>query len=268
MTKWRRVSLTTVMPLTLLALTAVVLVTTPAGAQSPQPSWYSYDMTPSTGFPPDAPYTSAGANAVVVEGLGSLGCAGSNTSIGAIEFWTDAWIDGGYQTITEISPQAYCGTLAQYESLLSQIESNVETYATNPGRYWGGLMLDEEPGFDFTAASLETLNSYTEALMGPTPGVSWYYTEDQPNGWKLPKYNAIVGDSIPAPQAYTSDMVNSINSECSTYGMCLNDVTVDADAAWEWDYWAWVVGNVSGSPWSSGDWGTGYWWNEWQTSAA
>lgn len=225
-----------------------------AYAQSPTPIYSIGDAYPGNGFP-------ASSNAVAVEGLGSLGCSYSASSI---ESATVSWTSLGERVTTEISPQSACGTISQYESLLSGIKTYVETYGTNPGTSWAGFMLDEEPGFNFTASQLETLNAYVETLMSGTPGMSWYFQEDQPNGWILSTYNTILGNSWPASQAYTSSMVGAMNSECTTYLKCQNLVTIDSYLASPWNSPTYVTGLVNGTPWTNSYWGTNNnWYNYW-----
>lgn len=235
---------------------AALFGVTTAPAQSPSPGTFMEDSRPGVGFP-------SGASAVVVEGVGVLGsCAdGTTYSESQVDSWTVSWINQSKKTFTEITPQTTCGTLSAYESLVSRIESYVEAHASNPGTYWGGFMFDEEPGYGFSASSLESLNTYTENLMVNTSGVSWYATEDQPNGWVLSTYNSILETSWPAPQGYTSSMVSAINSECSTYGECTNLVTVDSAAGSPWNSPSYVTGQVNGAPWSI--W-SGNWYNLWR----
>ena len=126
-------------------------------------------------------------------------------------------------------------------------------------------MLDEEgPSYYFTVSQLESLNSYTSSLMSQTPGVSWYFEEDQPNAWRLSDYNNILANSYPAPQAYSSganSMVAAINSECSTYNKCTNMVTINATFSYPWNDYTYVTGLVGGYAYSNAYWGTAAWCN-------
>lgn len=224
-------------------------------AQSPTPSWWMESSNPGTGWV-------SGENAQVVEGVGSLGCAYTESSI---ETATVNDINSGLQVVTEISPQTACGTLSQYETLFSNIKSYVESHATNPGRYWAGFMLDEEPGFGFSATDLENLNKDVASLMAGSSGMSWYFTEDQPNGWLSGTYNSILGSSWPAPQVYTSSDATAVNNECSIYANCTNLVTVDPSETSPWNSPAYVTGQINGAPWNNAEWGTsGYWYNVWR----
>lgn len=225
-----------------------------------------YDVAPSGTYPAIAPYESQAANAIVMEGL--YPCEGSTFSISNIEQWTVYWVNAGYQTVTEITPYGNCAgytSISAYESELQQIEQYVEQNASNPGQYWGGFMLDEEPNYYFSASNLESLNSYTSSLMSQTPGLSWYFSEAQPNGWVLSTYNSIISGSWPAPQAYTSgtnSMIAAINDECSVHSSeCTNLVTINATFSYPYNDYAWVTGQVNGSAWQNGYWGTSTWCN-------
>ena len=194
--------------------------------------------------------------AVVVEGLGaSLGnCPNNNYTEAKIESQTVAWINSVTPTVTEITPQAYCASLSAYESLISRIVSYVESYASNPGNQWAGIMLDEEPGYEFSASSLEALNNYVSRVMASTPGMSWFFLEDQPNGWTLSTYNAILdaGSGWPAPQVYSSSMLSAVNGECSTYGKCTNLVTVgNLSSISPWNDPNYTLPKVNGAAWST-----------------
>ena len=239
-----------------IAAAVMVCVAGPAGAQSPTPTVYMKDVAPGGGFP-------SGASAVVVEGLGSLGCAYSQSSI---QTATVSFVNNLRKTVTEISPQSGCASIASYESLLNGIKNYVEANANNPGQYWAGFMLDEEPGFGFSSSQLETLNNYTENIMVSTPGLSWYFQEDQPNGWVLSTYNSILGYSWPAPQVYTGSMASATNSECSTYGNCTNLVTFWAGAPYPYNSLSYTLSHVNGTPWSVTSYWAGNWYNVFVTA--
>jgi hypothetical protein len=86
-------------------------------------------------------------------------------------------------------------------------------------------------------------------------GLSWYFTENQPNGWYLATYNSIVEGSWLAPQVYSSSMAGAVNTECRTYGKCMNDVTVDGVGIYPWYSSDYVTGLVTGSAWHVAAWG-------------
>jgi hypothetical protein len=237
----RRSSLTRAgIGLAALVLAGGVLFIAPATAARAQDPGYNgrmEDVNPGSGAP--------GTDVIVVEGLGtSTSCL---PDVSEVEEATVAFLNSGHRTITEISPQSYCNTLSNYESYkIAGIASYVEANSPYAVTLWGGFMLDEEPGFDFSASQLESLNSYTANVMSGTPGISWYYTENQPNGWALSTYNAILGSSYPAPQVYSTSMADSVNSECGTYDVCINLVTYDGDAGSPWDNPVYVTGLVDG----------------------
>lgn len=226
--------------LTLGVAVITAMQTADAWAQSPGYSVKMRDFAPGSGYP--------GTSAKVVEGLGMGSCLYSASQI---ETATARSINNSYRTVTEISPQPYCVTngVASYESKIHSIYGYVESHTSRAGTYWAGFMLDEEPGFGFSASKLETLNSYVGQLMNASPGVSWYFTENQPNGWYLSTYNNIVRGSWLAPQVYSYSMANAVNAECSTYGRCFNDVTVDGVASYPWNSPGWVTGLIRGAAW-------------------
>lgn len=236
--------------LVLASLAIVLTLVAGAAAQAPAPGSKMLDSRPGNGWPP-------GAGAAVVEGLGSIGgCAFSESSI---ESQTVAWINQGHWVVTEITPQSACGTIGAYESLLGRIKNYVEANATAPGSHWAGFMLDEESGYGFNPTQLASLNGFVQNVMASTPGMSWYFTEDFPNGsngnWTLAQWNSILAGSWPAPQVYNSYMVGFTNSECSTYGKCTNLVTVDSQFPSPWNDPGWVTSQIRGAPWST------TWWN-------
>lgn len=247
-----------------LVVGTVAFVAGTAQAQSPTPNWYMMDTPPRGPFPPEAPYQTHTANAVVVFGWGSLTCVSAPYTQINIENSTTYWMTHGDQVVTNLNPQSACsgGSIAPYETEIHAIEQDVESKGTDPGRYWGGFMLDEEPGYGFTKTQLESLNSYVNSLMSGTPGLSWYFTEDQPNGWDLSTYHQIVTGSWLAPQVYTTSMLAAVNTGCSIYSMCENDVTVSANTGATWGDYRTVTGEVNGTPWYNSVWGSGYWCNE------
>lgn len=249
-----------------------VFTASPLTAQSgPSPTYYMYDSRPNNGYPPLYPGQSLNPQAVVVEGVGArLGgsCLNYSTdySEANIKAQTVAFINNYDNVVTEVSPQAYCGSLSAYEALIDRIVSYVETYAGSLApQYWAGIMLDEEPGFQFSASDLEALNNHVYNTMHGTPGMSYFFLEDQPNGWGLSTYNAILGFGWPAPQVYSSSMLNAVNSECTTYQRCTNLVTVgNLSGIGSWSNPSYTLPQVTGSAWSTtySHWLPYYgWWN-------
>lgn len=238
-----------------LGLWAVTALAAPgAWAQSPGYNRFMEDFSPGSGYP--------NHTGKVVEGLGLGSCL---YTVGQTETATVASLNRSYFTVTEISPQSYCvgSGIAGYRAKIHSIYNYVEAHSSHAPAYWGGFMLDEEPGFGFSAAQLEALNSYVASLMNPSPGVSWYFTENQPNGWYLATYNSIVEGSWLAPQVYSSSMASAVNAECGTYGKCMNDVTVDGVGFYPWDSTGYVTGQVVGSAWHVAAWGGRLFCNYW-----
>jgi len=230
-----------------LAAWAVTALAAPAAwAQSPRYTVKMQDFAPGAGYP--------GTPGKVVEGLGLGSCL---YSVAQVETATVNSLANSYRTVTEISPQPYCSAsgISGYESKIRAIYNYVESHSAHAAAYWAGFMLDEEPGFGFSASQLEALNRYVGSLMNASPGLSWYFTENQPNGWSLPTYNSIVAGSWLAPQVYSTSMANAVNAECSTYGRCMNDVTVDGVASSPWNSPAHVTGLITGSSWHVSAWG-------------
>ena len=54
--------------------------------------------------------------------------------------------------------------------------------------------------------------------MNASPGLSWYFTENQPNGWILSTYNSIVAGSWLAPQVYSSSMAGASTRNAAPTG--------------------------------------------------
>lgn len=235
---------------------------------NPDAFYYAYDSRPFNGYPPTYPGEVIGPDAVVVEGLGAGLCGTSTLYTEAkIEQQTVSWLNANYNTFTEITPQANCGTVSDWEGVVDRIVAYVEAHApayapTN----WAGIMLDEEPGYLLTATQLESLNNHVHTTMAGTPGMSWFFLEDQPNGWALATYHAILaaGSGTPAAQAYSSSMVNAINNACTTYSDCINLVTVWNGATPSWNDPEYTLPRVHGAAWFTtyGTWHPGDgWWN-------
>jgi len=172
------------------------------------------------------------------------------------------FINAGRNVVTEISPQSYCGSLSSYKSLISDIKDYVETYSSNPGTRWAGIMLDEEGGYGFTASQLESLNWYTAGVMLSTPGLSWFFTENQPNSWVLSTYEDVVGISWAAPQVYSTSMANTVNGAYNGGVIIENLITFWTGANSPWNAIDYTKSHIHGQPWYDGGyWLDGYWTN-------
>jgi len=233
----------------IVALVALVPLVKPgkASAQSPSPTYESEDNRPGGGL-------AQGASMMVVEGVGSIGCPYSQDSVTS---WTGYWVNNGYQTVTEISPQTRCGTVSQYENLIQTIYNDVANLPNGPAD-WGGIMLDEEAAFNFTPAQLAQINSYTSNLMANSPGGEWWYSEDQPNSWDAGTYNYLLFNSFQAPQVYNQNFANAVNNECSSYNNCVALVTVWSYASAPWNDWGYAINAITGYAYQRN---YGYWYN-------
>ena len=265
---WR----TTALILLLVALSSGVV-----NAQSPTPTYYAFDSASTGGWPPTAPYTSSAPTAVVIEGVyGSTvsGCTGFDNRYtpANIESKTVYWLNQGRDVITEITPDSACGSLSYYEGLVSTIASYVEAHASNAGNLWAGIMLDEERTFwsgtyAQQLSAFEALNNATANVMVTTPGLSWYFTENQPNDFYPADTNALYGSGWIAPQVYQQTFLNATNYLCTNYNKCTNMVTINSTLSTSWANYAWVTPQVNGYSWSVSysAWHSGAgWWNEWR----
>lgn len=209
--EWRAV------PLIALVATAVFVGGDGAVAQLPQPNAYFENWAPGN-------HTST-TNGLQVEGLGGINCSYSQSSVESATVYD---LNTQRQaTITEISPQSGCGSISQYESLVDNIVSYVEAHAGSEANHlWGGILLDEEPGFGFSYSQLLTLNTHVSNTLRGTPGITWWY-ENQGNCsgcWSQSQYNALTCSSssscgIPAPQVYNNFMRDQANNSGFNYQM-------------------------------------------------
>lgn len=235
-------------------LTLLAIFNAPAAqAQSPTPNVSFTDVAPGMAAP--------STNGVIVEGLGLFGTCAHR--LAGLKSSTVQFINAGRATISEISPQGYCGTLSQYQSAVTELINYVEANAPAASRLWGGIMLDEEPDWAFTVTQLQTLNTYVSNAMSNTPGISWWYTENATwaGGWSQSQYNSIVGGSIAAPQIYNSYMVAIAN----TSGKVFQLVTSNANAQYPFNSAAYADGQINGAPYYQ-QFGTSYnfqWDNRW-----
>jgi hypothetical protein len=215
----------------------------PALAQSPSPDARMYMMYPGGSWP--------GTNATVIEGLGMGNCS---YSVSQVEDATVTELDAGHNTVTEVSPQANCASVSQYQSDLQDISNYVEDNTSNASSQWGGFMLDEETGWGFSATQYEDLNSDVVGIMDNDQGIPWYFTEIAPEQYSVSTYNDLAGASWLAPQIYNTDDVDNANAACSTYDDCINAVTVWTGDSSPWDEISYVTGLIDGKPWNLDGW--------------
>lgn len=226
-----------------------------AGAQSPAPNAYFLDWAPGN-------HTST-TNGLQVEGLGGINCTYSQSSVESATVYD---LNTRHQaTITEISPQSYCGSISQYESLINGITTYVEDYASSEANHlWGGFLLDEEPGFDFSYSQLVTLNTYVQNRLNSTPGITWWY-ENQGNCsgcWTQAEYDNLTYISgqysgNPAPQVYNDFMRDQANSSGFNFQMvnCWAGAPYPYDVGCSVGYYphangSYAASSIAGSPYN------------------
>lgn len=238
-----------------------------APAQSPWPNASMEDRRPS------GPAYDPGVGAFIVEGLGSLNCS---YSLSSVESQTASFINAGIRTITEFSPQSICdtrdngGAIINYEAVLNGLAAYLKQNAPGWTTWWGGIMWDEETGYGYTATDIENLNSYSLGLMKPggymAGGIAWVYTEDAPGQWTQAVYNAIIAGTIPAPQIYNQTDSTIANNSIATENLVTVCETCNQNTPWEDPNSAsGPIAKTTGAPYSGfGVFGGWYWWNLWQ----
>lgn len=243
-----------------------------AGAQSPNPSWFMEDANSADAYP-------AYANAVVVEALGMIGsCSVTPYTQSQVETAADNWINAKEQVVVEISPQGGCDgySVQGYVSAIANVVQSIENAvgASAYGRYFGGMMLDEEPNYGFTIPQLESLNEQASSVTKLFPETANW----SGSGWSLSDWEAITAGTplapagsyvfVPSPQVYNSTMASYTNSmvaagyaEAGVLVTCTLDATATESG---WNSCTYAPGQISGGPWSDTNWGGGYWYNKWQ----
>jgi|HubBroStandDraft_3_1064219.scaffolds.fasta_scaffold23826_2 hypothetical protein len=247
-----------------IAITAIALgglwaVAGPASlafAQSPKPNHHFLDWRPSV-------FNTRSSQGVVVEGVGSGRCAYSFSSI---EKATLRYVRAKKPVWTEFSPQSHCASVKSYESMIHSLIHYVESKAPSDAKtYWAGVMLDEEPNFGFSAASVISLNKYANAQTGKLPGITFVSTEDATwkGAWSQRQYDNIVHGTVAAPQVYNSYMVGIANNS----HVSENLVTVNPAMPHPFNSASYVLGRVKGSPYlgAFGTRTTTNWYNVWQS---
>lgn len=221
-----------------------------ASAQSPYPNGSWADWAPNN--------VQYGANGIIIEGLGMFGCGYSLSSVKAATVQT---INDGHATLTEVSPQSYCASLSQYEIAIGGLINYVEVYADDPGKYWGGVILDEEPGFGFSVSQLITLNQYVESKIATlASGATWWWTNigNCQSCWSQSQYTSLTTDAggYPAPQVYNDFMATQANGA----GFTENMVTTSAEADYPYDSASYAIGKVYGQPFYASFGGSYHYW--------
>ena len=250
------------------SLSAIAQPVSSAHAQSPSPTWYMLDVNSNGVYP-------VGANAVVIEGLGLFGnCNYSPYTPAQVENLADTWINQGLQVIVEVTPQSGCESIGGYQASIYDLISRIANGAASAyqfSRFFGGLMVDEEPNYGFTYSALDQLNNYVYSndLFGTK-----FFTENAnyPGNWTQPEYdNLTMGDNghgyVASPQIYNSNQAGYQNQAMTdlSYYTTLVTCTGDANAATApWNSCTYAPSQVNGAPWTWSNWGSGYWYNKWQ----
>ena len=243
-----------------------VLSPTPAGAESPSPTWKMLAENANDLYPP-------GYNAVVLF-VDAPGCNGSTTpyypptSEGAAEHW----IEQGLQVMIMIDVVSGCSTsLSAYESLASTLQGTIQGVVgpSAMARYFGGFMADEEPNLwsPGTAAAATFFTSYNLWLEGHTAEIPLSVIGDSPGYFTQAQYNQVAwADSWAAPQIYNQTTLNQQNALVDSYGGFNTLVTCNPGGGFSapFNTCANAAAAVHGSPWTYSTWGTGSWYFQWQ----
>lgn len=253
-----------------LATAQLVSQPLPAFAQSPAADAYMTDVNSSGSIP--------AGNAGVIEGLGMIGsCNYSPYTPGQVASTAEAWMNAGEHTVIEVSPQTGCSSLSNYETAISYVIAAIKagTGSTAFSNHWGGLMLDEEPDYGFTASQLESLNSFlvNNSLDGGKlfsessnyPGSPWSQADFESITWGPNSGLLQVAD----PQVYNSNLANYTNQGIADGKSTSTVVTCTGDsgaATPPWNSCSYAPGQVNGSAWANYfTWeGSGStWYNKW-----
>lgn len=215
----------------------------------------------------------------MIEALGAVGgCGYAPYTSSAVVNKAIGWIDQGLQVIIEISPEAGCGGIVTYELMVSYYDGTILNVvgSTRYNRYYGGIMVDEETDYGFSANTLINFDNnlfYTGRLAGRK-----LFSECADNGaWTQGQFNAIdagtaVGNStykadwIPAPQIYNQVMANyqntALNEGAAT--QTLVTTTETEPGLGYWNNYTNAVNAIGGAPWEFPTWGPSGWENRWQ----
>ena len=249
----------------------VTLPSPPAAAQSPSPSWFMEDVNSYNPYP-------TGANAVVVEALGMIGsCDYGAYDPHNVVSAADTWINENLQVILEVSPQTSCDSnVSDYENAINEVVAAIalgSSSSSQYNRYFGGVMLDEEPWYGYAAATLESLSTYLWDHGVGAGGTGKLYSEsaNAPGWWLQATFEGVTWGSgsvnVPAPQVYNLNMAEYTNQGIVDTGSAGVDVTCTADsnaATPPWNSCSYAPAQITGAPWQYSTWGSGYWYNKWQ----
>lgn len=194
----------------------------PASAQSPYPQYTWIDSGAGVGYG-----LPAGANGEILEGDSwNIGCP-TEANLNNLFYYTQYYIDSGWGTMTEMSPQSYCDSSisaweGDEEALAYDLYVNDYVEACN---YWQGLENDNEfPGFGFSTSAVDGMNEAVEQdlislfsgcgglqnpnVWGQVAFASGGYTQTDYDDYKAPGSNYI----LMTPQVYNSFMAGLANN--------------------------------------------------------
>ncbi|MDA8186289.1 MAG: hypothetical protein M0035_18035 [Actinomycetota bacterium] len=234
-----------------------------AGAQTPAAGYFMKNAMPYQGYP-------NGANAVVVEGHGVLpGCSLSGyDALSKVEGATYNFVQTNIQAVTEVAPQSYCGSIGKYKTLMKSIVNYMYTNGTRSkvNRYWGGIMVDEERSYGFTASKCKSLNKWIVYYENShnRAGATTLWAENS-TGWSIPtQYRSVMTSAAPAPQVYYSGDASRVNKACTSGVTCTNAITLATHAySTSYSKYSKVGPLVKGSPVTISTWGSKGWYNKW-----
>lgn len=114
--------------------------------------------------------------------------------------------------------------MSAYQNLITEVTNDIEANAAQAPTCWLGWFLDEESDFGFASSELAQMHGWLATnVLSFTPGGTWFAVQtftscsvvpQQQTGdpvadgctWKQSDYNALVQDSLPAPEMAVPDM--------------------------------------------------------------
>lgn len=236
------------------------------GAQSPSPTASMYDVNSSHGYP-------TGHGAGIVEGLGMLGgCNYSPYTQSEVQTKAFDWINAHEQTIIEVTPQTSCDSnIADYENLINNMSNYIYNHvsSSNFNRYWGGMMLDEEPWYWNNSSSsshtaFDSLNQYVYLYDSYSTLAPYAELGNAPGWWTQAQYNDVAflaSLSTPAPQVYNPQTATNQNSLVGSYGVKTLVTCFPNHNNPPYNTCSGAYGAISGAPFIYNTWGAVYWYN-------
>jgi hypothetical protein len=233
-----------------------------ARAESPSPSSKMTDVNTYYGYP-------TGYNAGVLF-ADAPGCNGSTTPYypTSVENEAVSWINAGHQTILMLDMASGCDShIADYESLANALVSNISgrVSVSNMNRYFGGIMVDEEPWFWTSATAAATdYSNFNAWLVINEPGIPLSELGNAGGYWTQAQYNEVAWTySWSAPQVYNTRTEDNQNVLLNSYGGFETLVTCyPGHYSYPFDTCANAASVIDGGPWTNSTWGGGYWYNQ------